>query len=87
MKELGLDGENAAELLQGYVTRRIETFLAGHGRSIIGWDEILSGDISSTATIMSWRGVDGGIAAAKAAAGKTAGKAVSVSADDFQDED
>ena len=66
MKELGLDGENAAELLQGYVTRRIETFLAGHGRSIIGWDEILSGDISSTATIMSWRGVDGGIAAAKA---------------------
>ena len=67
MKELGIDGEEKAlEYLQGYVTNRVEAFLAEYGRSIIGWDEILGGKISPSATIMSWRGSDGGIAAAKA---------------------
>jgi hexosaminidase len=56
----------AEELLQGYVTNRVEAFLAQYGKRIIGWDEILEGDISQSATIMSWRGVDGGIAASKA---------------------
>ena len=67
MKELGIaDDEKALVNLQAYVTNRVETFLAQHGKRIIGWDEILEGDISQSATIMSWRGTDGGIAAAKA---------------------
>ena len=67
MKELGIDGEeNAGDYLQSYMVSRIEDFLAKHGRSIIGWDEILAGGVSKSATIMSWRGTDGGIAAAKA---------------------
>lgn len=56
---------NEAEL-QSYVTSRVEAFLNEHGRSIIGWDEILEGGVTPTATVMSWRGVNGGIAAAKA---------------------
>lgn len=68
MTQLGLDPDEkeSAERLQGYMTKRIETFLASHGRRIIGWDEILAGDILPTTTIMSWRGTDGGIAASKA---------------------
>jgi hexosaminidase len=53
------------EELQGYVTRRIEQFLNKHGRKIIGWDEILEGGVTPTATVMSWRGVNGGIDAAR----------------------
>ena len=56
---------NEAEL-QSYVNRRIESFLNAHGRQIIGWDEILEGGVTPTATIMSWRGTTGGIAAAQA---------------------
>jgi len=52
--------------LQSYFMQRIEKWLNGHGRNIIGWDEILQGGISKTATAMSWRGSKGGIAAAKA---------------------
>jgi hexosaminidase len=52
--------------LQSYVTRRVEAFLNAHGRQIIGWDEILEGGVTPSATIMSWRGTDGGIAAARA---------------------
>lgn len=67
IRELGYENdEKALTYLQGYVTNRVEAFLAEHGRSIIGWDEILDGKISQSATIMSWRGSDGGIAAAKA---------------------
>ena len=67
MQELGIaDDEKALVNLQAYVTNRVETFLAQHGKRIIGWDEILDGNISPSATIMSWRGTDGGIAAAKA---------------------
>lgn len=51
--------------LQSYFIRRIEKYLAGNGRKIIGWDEILEGGIAPSATVMSWRGLEGGIAAAK----------------------
>ncbi|MGB3073981.1 MAG: beta-N-acetylhexosaminidase, partial [Chitinophagales bacterium] len=61
MQQLGLKNENA---LQGYFTQRIETFVSAHGRSIIGWDEILEDGLSTSAAVMSWRGIDGGTAAA-----------------------
>lgn len=51
--------------LQSYFIRRIERFLTARGRRLIGWDEILEGGLAPTATVMSWRGMDGGIAAAK----------------------
>ncbi|MEG2612829.1 MAG: beta-N-acetylhexosaminidase, partial [Alistipes sp.] len=51
--------------LQNYATARVERFLNAHGRRLIGWDEILEGDVSPTATIMSWRGAAGGIRAAQ----------------------
>ena len=51
--------------LQSYFMHRVENYLAKHGRSIIGWDEILEGGISKTATIMAWRGPQHGIKAAK----------------------
>lgn len=68
MAGLGLDPkeESSAEKLQGYVTNRVLGMLAERGKRIIGWDEILSGDISTNAVIMSWRGVDGGMAASRA---------------------
>ncbi len=56
----------AEEKLQSYTTRRIEKLLARYGKKIIGWEEILQGGIGRTATIMSWRGEEGGIAAAQA---------------------
>ena len=55
---------NEAEL-QSYVNSRIEAHLNKNGRKLIGWDEILEGGVSQNATIMSWRGTVGGIAAAK----------------------
>jgi len=51
--------------LQSYFIQRIEKFLNAHGRSLIGWDEILEGGLAPNATVMSWRGEEGGIAAAK----------------------
>ena len=60
MKEEGL--ENVDEL-QSYMIRRIEKYVNSKGRKIIGWDEILEGGVSKTATVMSWRGTEGGIAA------------------------
>jgi hexosaminidase len=51
--------------LQSYFIRRIERFLNSKGRQIIGWDEILEGGLAPNATIMSWRGTEGGIAAAR----------------------
>lgn len=67
IKELGLkDAEHKKEFyLQSYVTARVEKFLNDHGRSIIGWDEILEGELAPNATVMSWRGMQGGIEAAK----------------------
>jgi len=52
--------------LQSYFVHRIEQFLNAHGRQIIGWDEILDGGLATNATVMSWQGIAGGIAAAKA---------------------
>ncbi len=51
--------------LQSWFIRRIERFLAGHGRRLIGWDEILEGGLAPDATVMSWRGIQGGIEAAR----------------------
>lgn len=62
MKKLHLKNE---EQLQSYFIHRIEKFVNSKGRSIIGWDEILEGGLAPNATVMSWRGVSGGIAAAK----------------------
>ena len=55
----------AEDRLQSYCMARIERFLNKKGRCIIGWDEILDGDIAPNATVMSWRGSEGGIKAAK----------------------
>ena len=63
MKELGVKDEHA---LQGYFIQRIGKFLDAKGRKLIGWDEILEGGVPPNATVMSWRGIDGAIAAAKA---------------------
>ncbi len=54
------------EELQSYFIRRIEKYLNSKGRNIIGWDEILEGGLAPHATVMSWRGMEGGIEAAKA---------------------
>ena len=51
--------------LQSYFIQRIEKFLNSKGRKIIGWDEILEGGLAPNAAVMSWRGTEGGIAAAK----------------------
>jgi hexosaminidase len=63
MRELGLADEAA---LQGWFVARIGRFLEARGRRLIGWDEILEGGIPPGASIMSWRGTDGAIAAARA---------------------
>ena len=66
--ELGLkdDDEYKAEhYLQGYVTARMEKFLEQKGKKLIGWDEILEGEVAPNATVMSWRGVAGGLQAAR----------------------
>lgn len=54
------------EKLQSYIVGRIEKYLNTKGRNIIGWDEILEGGLAPNATVMSWRGVEGGVNAAKA---------------------
>lgn len=63
MKAEGLKDEHE---LQSWFIKRIEKYLNAHGRRIIGWDEILEGGLAQNATVMSWRGETGGIAAAKA---------------------
>lgn len=61
MKEEGLKD---VDELQSYLIHRIERFLNEHGRSLLGWDEILQGGLAPNATVMSWRGEQGGIDAA-----------------------
>ena len=61
----GDDKHTAEQKLQSYVIKRVEKMLEKYGKSIIGWDEILEGGLSENATVMSWRGIDGGIEAAK----------------------
>lgn len=63
MKEEGLKDVNE---LQSYLIHRIERFINSKGRQIIGWDEILDGGLAPNATVMSWRGTEGGIEAVKA---------------------
>lgn len=63
MKKEGLKDEHA---LQSYMIHRIEKYLNSKGRKLIGWDEILMGGLAPDATVMSWRGEEGGIQAAKA---------------------
>ena len=66
--ELGLKDDDrfqAEHYLQGYVTSRMEKFLASKGKKLIGWDEILEGELAPNATVMSWRGVAGGLQAAR----------------------
>jgi len=58
----GLEDEHE---LQSYFIQRIERFLNAHGRRLIGWDEILEGGVAPDATVMSWRGMAGGIEAAR----------------------
>ena len=58
------DGHSAEERLQSYVIGKMEVMLAKYGKKIIGWDEILEGGLSPNATVMSWRGEEGGIASA-----------------------
>ncbi len=68
IKELGLKSDKdhtAEERLQSYIISYAEKFLNEHGRQIIGWDEILEGGLAPNATVMSWRGIEGGITAAK----------------------
>lgn len=63
---LKADANHSAEdKLQSYVIARIEKFLNDNDRQIIGWDEILEGGLAPNATVMSWRGMEGGITAAK----------------------
>lgn len=58
MKEEGLKD---VDELQSYLIHRMERFLNDHGRSLLGWDEILQGGLAPNATVMSWRGEQGGI--------------------------
>lgn len=62
MKDENLKDEHE---LQSYFIQRIEKFVNSKGRKIIGWDEILEGGLAPNAAVMSWRGTEGGIAAAK----------------------
>ncbi len=63
IKELGLKDEHE---LQSWFIRQMDAFLTARGRRMIGWDEILEGGLAENATVMSWRGMQGGIDAAKA---------------------
>ena len=68
IKELGIKGDDkhsAEDYLQSYVMSRMEQFVENHGRHIIGWDEMLDGELAPNATVMSWRGSSGGYKAAK----------------------
>lgn len=68
IKALGIkadDKHTAEQKLQAYIIDYAEKFLNGKGRKMIGWEEILEGGLSPTATVMSWRGKESGIEAAK----------------------
>lgn len=68
IKELGLetdDHHSAEERLQSHFISQVEKIINDRGRKLIGWDEILEGGLAPNATVMSWRGMAGGIEAAK----------------------
>lgn len=60
-----VEGLKDVDELQSYLIKRIERFVNSHGREIIGWDEILQGGVAPGATVMSWRGTEGGIQSLK----------------------
>lgn len=62
MRELGVADEFH---MQSHIIKRLETFLEAHDRRLIGWDEILEGGLPPEATVMSWRGTEGGLEAAR----------------------
>ncbi len=62
IKDLNLKDEHG---LQSYFIKEMEAFVNSKGKKIIGWDEILEGGLAPNATVMSWRGTEGGIEAAK----------------------
>lgn len=62
---IAAEGLHDETQLQSYLTHRIDSYLASKGRQLIGWDEIMEGGLSPGAVVMSWRGTQGGIAAAK----------------------
>ncbi|WP_242091935.1 beta-N-acetylhexosaminidase [Aestuariivivens sediminicola] len=64
-KRIKDEGLHDAHELQSYFITRIEKYLNAKGKNIIGWDEILEGGLAPNATVMSWRGTEGGIEAAK----------------------
>lgn len=57
------EGLSDVDELQSYLIHRIDSFLTAHGRKLLGWDEILDGGLSPNATVMSWRGTEGGLRA------------------------
>lgn len=59
-------GARSADELQSYFIQRMDAFLAGHGKRLVGWDEILQGGLAPGATVMSWQGTEGGVLAAQA---------------------
>jgi hexosaminidase len=63
IRELGAKDEAG---LQSWFTKQMDSWLTAHGRRLVGWDEILDGGLAPGATVMSWRGTEGGIAAARA---------------------
>lgn len=63
IRERGLKNEDE---MQSWFIKQFDVFLTGHGRRLIGWDEILEGGLAEGAAVMSWRGDEGGIAAARA---------------------
>ena len=65
-KRMKQEGLADVKELQSYLIHRMEKFLNEHGRQLLGWDEILEGGLAPRATVMSWRGEQGGIKAAKA---------------------
>ncbi len=60
-KRMQEEGLKTVEELQSYLTARIERYLNAHGRQLLGWDEILEGQLAPNAAVMSWRGEEGGI--------------------------
>lgn len=62
IRNLGLKDEHG---LQSYFIKRMEKYINAKGKKIIGWDEILEGGLAPNATVMSWRGIEGGLAAAR----------------------
>lgn len=64
-KRIAAENLENEEELQSYFIKRIEKFINSHNKKLIGWDEILEGGLAPDATVMSWRGVKGGLEAAK----------------------